>query len=207
MDVVVDKAASTVRDLLSSSPWIPDSVRPTPHPVFVAASVPPATVLEKMQDWVLRHKLITGVAVIATGTISYRMYRNNQSRHKTRRARRSKRNGGRMDVLVIAGSPALPLTRSLALDMERKGFIVFVICNSVEDEHLLQHLSRPDIRPLSIDVTDVSACSRPAMPASNNARSLPVPTRPSTGLPCSSKPPTFPSPWPNQTISPSRLFS
>lgn len=60
-----------------------------------------------------------------------------------------------MDVVVIAGSPALPLTRSLSLDLERRGFIVFVVCNSHEDEMMVQNLARPDIRPLGIDITDV----------------------------------------------------
>jgi hypothetical protein len=60
-----------------------------------------------------------------------------------------------MEVVVIAGSPSLPLTRSLSLDMERKGFIVFIVCNCVEDEMAVQNLSRPDIRALSIDTTDV----------------------------------------------------
>ena len=57
--------------------------------------------------------------------------------------------------MVIAGSPTLPLTKSLALDMERRGFIVFIVCNAVEDESMVSNLSRPDIRPLSIDITDV----------------------------------------------------
>lgn len=60
-----------------------------------------------------------------------------------------------MEVVVIAGSPALPLTRSLSLDLERKGFIVFVVSNSHEEEIMVQNLSRPDIRPLSIDITNV----------------------------------------------------
>lgn len=60
-----------------------------------------------------------------------------------------------MDVVVIAGSPALPLTRSLSLDLERKGFVVFIVSNSHEDEMMVQNLARPDIRPLSIDITDV----------------------------------------------------
>jgi hypothetical protein len=64
-----------------------------------------------------------------------------------------------MDVVVIAGSPALPLTRSLSLDLERKGFIVFVVSNSHEDEIMVQNLARPDIRPLSIDITDVRSPS------------------------------------------------
>lgn len=66
-----------------------------------------------------------------------------------------------MDVVVIAGSPALPLTRSLALDLERKGFVVYVVCGSHEDELMVQKLSRPDIKPFALDITNVrlTACS------------------------------------------------
>jgi hypothetical protein len=66
-----------------------------------------------------------------------------------------------MEVVVIAGSPALPLTRSLSLDLERKGFIVYIVASSHEDEAMVQSLARPDIQPLSIDITDVSIPSAP----------------------------------------------
>jgi len=59
-------------------------------------------------------------------------------------------------VVVLAGSPTLPLTRSLSLDLERKGFVVFIVCNTIEDEMMVQNLARPDVRPLTIDITDVS---------------------------------------------------
>lgn len=60
-----------------------------------------------------------------------------------------------MDVVVIAGSPALPLTRSLSLDLERKGFVIYITCNSHEDEVMVKKLARPDIQPLTIDITNV----------------------------------------------------
>jgi NAD(P)-dependent dehydrogenase (short-subunit alcohol dehydrogenase family) len=133
-------------------------MRPRPQRPLRPAVVPvPASMLARMQAWVWRHKILTGVVVVATGVIIYRSYRNSAMCRKTRRARRA-RSGGRIEVVVIAGSPTLPLTRSLSLDMERKGFIVFVVCNSVEDEMLVQSLSRPDIKALSIDITDVSFC-------------------------------------------------
>ena len=94
------------------------------------------------------------VVVVVTGTVAYRTYRTSALWRKKRRARRA-RSGGRVEVVVIAGSPALPLTRSLSLDLERKGFIVFIVSNSHEDEMMVQNLSRPDIRPLGIDITDV----------------------------------------------------
>ena len=126
---------------------------PPPPPAFVAL---PTSTLEGVQDWLSRHKILTGIIILAAGTVVYRTYRSSKFGRKTRRARRA-RSGGRLEVVVIAGSPTLPLTRSLSLDLERKGFVVFVVSNSVEDEIMVQNLSRPDIRPLSIDITDVSA--------------------------------------------------
>lgn len=64
-----------------------------------------------------------------------------------------------MDVVVIAGSPNLPLTRSVALDLERKGFIVFIVSSGPEDDMAIQNLARPDIRPLGVDTTDPLSAS------------------------------------------------
>lgn len=124
---------------------------PSRPPVAIVAT----SRLEQIQDWVMKHKIITGVVVLACGTVVYKGYQKSRSLRKTRRAKRA-RNGGRTEVVVIAGSAALPLTKSLALDMERRGFIVYVVCNAAEDESTVSALSRPDIRPLTIDTTDVS---------------------------------------------------
>ena len=56
---------------------------------------------------------------------------------------------------VIIGPPTAPLTRSLALDLERRGFIVYVVVNAVEDEQLVHNESRVDIRPLLLDIGNV----------------------------------------------------
>ncbi|GAO13513.1 hypothetical protein UVI_02016110 [Ustilaginoidea virens] len=111
------------------------------------------TRLERLQDWVARHKVITGVVVVACGVALVKGYRTGRSLRKTRRARRA-RNGGRAEVVVVAGSPTLPLTKSLSLDLERRGFIVYIVCGVTEDEAVVRGLSRPDIRPLSIDTTN-----------------------------------------------------
>lgn len=152
-------------------------MRPRPPPPTAAAVSLPTSTYERLQDWISRHKIITGVVVLATGTVLYRTYRSSKLGRKTRRAKRA-RSGGRLEVVVIAGSPALPLTRSLSLDMERKGFIVFIVCNTIEDEVMVQSISRPDIRPLTIDITDVGFfslllphTSRTNMPSSIKARS------------------------------------
>lgn len=156
----VDHAANIVRETLSSTPWIPSSMRPAPPPPAPIAVVA-ASRLQQVQDWLQRHKIVTGVVVLATGVVVFKCVQQTRSMRKTRRARKA-RNGGREEVIVIAGSPALPLTKSLSLDMERKGFIVFVVCSAKDDEAMVQSMSRSDIRPLTIDTTDVSGPRRPS---------------------------------------------
>ncbi|KAK0632065.1 hypothetical protein B0T14DRAFT_503198 [Immersiella caudata] len=153
IDKNIDQIADIIRESLAGSPYVPEILRPRLPPPTPPVLQLPATALEKVQNWISRHKFLTGFIVIATSTIAYRTYRSNCRLRKVRRARRAG-SGGRMDVVVIAGSPALPLTRSLSLDMERKGFIVYIVCNSHEDEVTVQRLSRPDIQPLTIDTTN-----------------------------------------------------
>ncbi|CAM1504360.1 Fc.00g019510.m01.CDS01 [Cosmosporella sp. VM-42] len=152
IDHNVDRAADVVRESLASSKWIPEQMRPK-APVKPPVSVVSLSRLERVQDWVMKHKILTGIIVVACGTVVYKGYRESRMCKKTRRAKRA-RNGGRTEVVVIAGSPTLPLTKSLALDMERRGFIVYIVCNTAEDESMVQALARPDVRPLGIDTTD-----------------------------------------------------
>lgn len=153
VDKYVDKAADEIRDTLATAPWVPDYIRPKlpdrPPPVQVV----PLSTYEKLQGWISRHKILTGIIIVSFGYATYRTVRAGKLLRKTRRAKRA-RNGGRLEVVVVAGSPMLPLTKSLSLDMERRGFIVFIVCNTIEDELAVQSLSRPDIKALSIDITD-----------------------------------------------------
>ncbi|KAI1392970.1 DUF1776-domain-containing protein [Hypoxylon trugodes] len=159
VDKTVEKVADEVRDTLATAPWVPDYVRPTiparPPPVVIV----PITTYERVHDWISRNKLLTGIIVVSVGYASYKTWRATKLLRKTRRAKRA-RNGGRLEVVVIAGSPTLPLTKSLSLDMERRGFIVYVVCNTIEDEVTVQSLSRPDIKPLGIDITDPTAAGQ-----------------------------------------------
>ncbi|CCC08062.1 unnamed protein product [Sordaria macrospora k-hell] len=153
----VDKIAESVRYTLANSQWVPEQIRPRlPPPAPLAeASI---SLYDRVEGWVLRNKVLTTAIVLATGTVLYRSYTVNAYLRKTRRARRA-RSGGRMDVVVIAGSPNLPLTRSVALDLERKGFVVFIVSSGPEDDVSIQNLARPDIRPLGVDTTDPLSAS------------------------------------------------
>ena len=189
IDGKIESAAVAVRSTLSSSPWLPDAFRPSPpppDPVFIVD----ASRLEKVQEWLIRNRVAIGVGAAVLGLVSYRVYKTARNNRKSRKARRSKRNGGRVEVVVIAGSPDLPLTKSLALDMERKGFMVYVVCGGSEDEACVHSFSRPDIRPLTIDVTNVSVVSDAVLPSFPPLFSeliilisLPAPPLPSSDLP------------------------
>ncbi|KAI0204338.1 DUF1776-domain-containing protein [Astrocystis sublimbata] len=157
IDKAVDAAADQVRDTLSSTPWVPEYARPQVSAPPPTALVHPST-WDRLHAWVDRHRVASGVIVGVAAYATYRTVRSTRLARRSRRARRAK-NGGRQEVVVIAGSPSLPLTKSLSLDLERRGFIVFVICNSIDDEVLVQAANRPDIRGLSIDITDPTSAS------------------------------------------------
>ncbi|KAI1414103.1 DUF1776-domain-containing protein [Hypoxylon sp. FL1857] len=153
VDKTIDKVAEEIRDTLSTAPWVPDYVRPPPPVRPPPVEIVPITTYERFSDWISRHKVLIGVVVVTIGYATYKTVRVTRGLRKPRRAKRA-RNGGRLEVVVIAGSPTLPLTKSLSLDLERRGFIVYIVCNTIEDEVTVQSLSRPDIKPLGIDITD-----------------------------------------------------
>jgi NAD(P)-dependent dehydrogenase (short-subunit alcohol dehydrogenase family) len=55
---------------------------------------------------------------------------------------------------VIAGPPNSPITRSLSLDLERRGFIVYIVCSTMDEEQQVIGEARADVRPLHLDVVD-----------------------------------------------------
>jgi hypothetical protein len=100
------------------------------------------------------HKLLTSAIIISFGGLSYYVVKQKSNRKK-RRAKKAS-NGARLEVVVIAGSPSEPIVRSISLDLERRGFIVYTVCNGIEDEIAVQNEARQDIRPLRLDIVDVS---------------------------------------------------
>ncbi|KAK0731307.1 hypothetical protein B0H67DRAFT_564437 [Lasiosphaeris hirsuta] len=153
IDHHVEQISDSIRDVLASLDWIPENLKPQPPPPAPTILTMPTSFIERTSNWFSRNRILMGVVVGTTGFIIYRIYQNNVHFHKPRRARRS-RSGGRVEVVVIAGSPALPLTRSLSIDLERKGFSVYVVSNGSLDDTLIRGMSRVDIQPLFIDIID-----------------------------------------------------
>lgn len=157
VDKHLEKVSNTLREALSSSPWIPESHRPRPPPpppkTFESVMASSSTYM-RIHDWVLKNKILATVIVIAVGGATYHIIKRKSNRKK-RRAKKAG-NGARLEVVVVAGSPSEAITRSISLDLERRGFIVYIVCNTIEEEVLVQNESRPDIKPLMIDIVNVS---------------------------------------------------
>ena len=73
---------------------------------------------------------------------------------RKRRARRTHK-GAKTELVVLAGSPFSPLTQSLALDLEYRGFIVYIPVGSLEEETAVIELRAPDVHSLNFDITNV----------------------------------------------------
>lgn len=157
--------ASSINEALRTTSWLPDSIKPprrTIHHAAIPATPAPVGYLEYSQDWISRHRALTAaiVAFVGTGAFVIIWRRRRRSHGGKRRARRAK-NGSRTEVVVLAGSPHSVLTRSLSLDLERRGFIVYIPVNDLSEEQLVKSESRADIRPLNLDITSV--CCLPSL--------------------------------------------
>ncbi|KAF2085607.1 DUF1776-domain-containing protein [Saccharata proteae CBS 121410] len=146
-----ENVAASIRDTLATASWLPAAARPSPPPPAIPKI--PATYLARVQEWVSRNRAITAAVVAFLGTGTFLVWQKKKAYNRKRRARRAS-NGARREVVVIAGPPASPITKSISLDLERRGFIVYVVAGTLEEERLIQGESRVDIRPLGLDISD-----------------------------------------------------
>lgn len=117
--------------------------------------LPPPTTFQLMQRWVSRNRALTAAAVAfaVTGSVGALVYIKNKEHKRKRRAKKSS-SGARTDVVVVAGMVASPLMSALCLDLERRGFVVYVVANTPEDEHYIRSQSRIDLLPLHLYLVD-----------------------------------------------------
>ncbi|KAL8912330.1 MAG: hypothetical protein Q9171_002617 [Xanthocarpia ochracea] len=153
-DTLTDRISASLRSTLGDQSWLPETTKPSPPPPPTIAT--PLGYFEALRDWVSRHRAITAAVVCFLGTGAFLIWRRRRLNRVKRRAKRGK-NGQRTDVVVLAGPPSAPLTRSLSLDLERRGFIVYIPVNSLWEERLIQAESKADIHPLHLDVTSPSS--------------------------------------------------
>jgi Fungal family of unknown function (DUF1776) len=120
---------------------------------FSRAPPPPQSFYEKTLAWVSRNRTAIAVLVAFAGTTAVLIHRRRRAHARKRRAKKFA-NGAKKEIVVLACSSFHdPLTRSLALDLERRGYIVYVTVSSTEEDSLVQSEAKPDIRPLWMDLT------------------------------------------------------
>lgn len=114
---------------------------------------PPRGLLERTAAWLSENRTTIAVVIAFAGTTAFLVHRRKKAHTRKRRAKRFP-NGSKRELVVLACSSFQdPLTRSLALDLERRGYIVFVTVSSHEEDSLVHEEAKPDIRPLSMDLT------------------------------------------------------
>lgn len=149
--------ASDIRDAIDNSSWIPDSIRPPKnaggHHFFPRAPPPPESFYEKTTNWLSRNKTTIAVVIAFTGTTAYLIQRRKKAHARKRRAKKLS-NGAKKEIVVLACSTFHdPLTKSLALDLERRGYVVYITVSSTEEDSLVQQEAKADLRPLWMDLT------------------------------------------------------
>ncbi|KAK5016664.1 hypothetical protein LTR60_002300 [Cryomyces antarcticus] len=147
-----ESVAASLRDAWSTSTWLPEAARPLPPPRPAPVAIP-LSYLGKAQDWISRNRALTAAIVAFVGTGAVLVYRMRKIHGRKRRARRAS-NGARREIVVVAGTPNSPIAKSLSLDLERRGFIVYVVVSTAEEEQIVKDESRVDIRPLHLDIVD-----------------------------------------------------
>ncbi|KAL8740774.1 MAG: hypothetical protein Q9190_006563 [Brigantiaea leucoxantha] len=156
IDSVSDSISATLRESIDASAWLPAYLKKPPLPPPRAPVMATSSgYFEYSRDWISKNRAITAAVVCFFGTGAFLLWRRKRANRAKRRARRAK-NGMRTEVIILAGSPHAPLTRSLSLDLERRGFIVYIPVNSLSEERRIQAQGKPDIQPLHLDVTNVN---------------------------------------------------
>jgi len=93
------------------------------------------------------------VAFLITGSVGGYIYVRSRQNRRRRRAWKYP-SGARTEVVVVAGAVADPVTSALYLDLERRGFVVYVVASNGEDERYIRSQSRADLLPLHLDLVD-----------------------------------------------------
>lgn len=149
--------AADIRDAIDQATWLPESLKPprnhVSHHFFAPQPAPPQGIYEKTVAFVSKNRTAIAVVVAFAGTTAYLVHRRKRAHARKRRAKKLP-SGAKKEIVVLACSTFHdPLTRSLAVDLERRGYIVYITVSSTEEDSLVQQEAKPDLRPLWIDLT------------------------------------------------------
>ena len=120
-----------------------------PAPKPAPPPPPPPSTLQAVQRWTDNHRALTAAALgfITTGSIAAYVYAQSVQPKRKRRAPRS-RGGTRTDVVVVVGAAARPLVSAVYLDLERRGFLVYVMTTDDAGNRYVRSHDREFLLPL-----------------------------------------------------------
>lgn len=112
--------------------------------------------MERTTAFISRNRTAIAVVLAFAGT-TFILVRRSKKEHNRKRRAKKLRGGGKKEIVVLACSSFHdPLTKSLALDLERRGYIVYITVSTTEEDSLIQSEAKPDVRPLWIDLTSTT---------------------------------------------------
>lgn len=102
---------------------------------------PSKSLWDKVADHIVEHRVsYVSVLTVGIGLGGYFHYKSTASEPKNGHRRRVRKlpNGARRDAVLLVGSPTEPLTRLMALDLEKRGFIVYLTILDEKDEKYVE---------------------------------------------------------------------
>ncbi len=135
-----------IRHILQS-PYAPEFLK-----TKELAPTPPMSLLQFMRKWIDDHKAAVGIMLAGTGLVGMTILWHAETRPRHLRGRsRVSVSGDRRHIVVIAPPSESFWSRHLALDLVRRGFLVFVACATDVQEASVRSESKPNIRPIRLD--------------------------------------------------------
>lgn len=93
---------------------------------------------------------------VAYGATTLYFVRRRRKNHIRKRRTRRGVNGAKKEIVILVSTFHDVLARSVALDLDRRGYIVYVTVSSHEEEQLVRREDKFDIQPLWIDLTSTT---------------------------------------------------
>lgn len=106
------------------------------------APEPQEKAVDRLIHQIQKHKTAAfsalALSVTTTSYLIYRSVREPRTRNRPRRRVPKLANGARREVVVVVGSPTEPMTRLIAVDFEKRGFIVYLTVLDDKDYKYIQ---------------------------------------------------------------------
>lgn len=119
----------------------------------------PVSYLQHTQRWIDRNRAVTAAIIAFAGTSAFIVWRRRKLNKRKRKARRGAL-GAKVEAIVLAGPPESQLTRSLASDLEKRGFLVYIPTETLAGEQIVAAEGKHDIMPMHLDLSSVSLIYR-----------------------------------------------